>query len=284
MKRRTLLRYVPRTVIPVLLILGVAMLLTTSVVYAQDPLYDCMDDGNTCAAGDFGSLIATVTKVYPGGCVDHDSNSATPPAVLLDFYVTVSAAVPNRYDIGSIIAIDGLPVLRADYQTNSCNRSYLGDDGGYYQLTTVDDQTHWPYLNTTDNQWYYLDVEDDGYDTCGDLGGRDTGDIFFNGVYVGCVDNNDDGQIDLNICLLYDQQQNPDCTNLLQATPPGSVAKCDCTDITIPVSPTAVTLQSLEASSGQPAEIIIAIIAVIAIACLLGLWFTFRLLKRYSQR
>jgi hypothetical protein len=263
-------------VVPILILLITAMLLTSSSALAADPLNYCMDSGNTCAANDFGTLIATVTKVYTGVCVDHDANALTPPAVQLDFYVTVTAAVPTRYDIGSILATDGLPVLRDLYETDSCARGYLGDDGDYYQLTTVDDQTSWPYFNTTDNEWYYWDAEDDGVDVCGDLGGRDSANIYFTGTYVGCVDNNNDGQIDLNICLLYDQQANPDCTDLLTATPPGSVAKCECDDITIPVSPTAITLESLQAGSALPSGTLIGIAALLGVALLVGIWLVWR--------
>lgn len=258
-------------VLPLLFLLITAMLLTSSSALAADPLNYCMDTGNTCAANDFGSLIATVTKVYSGGCVDHDGLPETPLAVQLDFYVTLTAAVPTRYDIGSILALDGQPVLRDDYMTDSCTRGYLGGEG--FSLTTVDDQTAWPYNNL------FWDAEENG-DTCGDIGRNDTAKIFFTGVYVGCVDNypapTGDGQIDLDICLLYDQQATDDCHNLLEATPPGSVAKCECEVINIPVSPTAITLESLQANSALPTGYLVGSAAVLGIALLVGVWLVWR--------
>ena len=283
MKKNRLLNFIPWKAVQLSLLVIAIMLLTSSSVRAADPVNYCMDSGNTCAANDFGTLVAYVTTVYPGGCVDHDANPATPPAVKLDFYVTVNAAVPTRYDIGSILSIDGQPVLRDDYETDGCARSYLGDDHDYYELTTTDNQTHWPYLNPADSEWYYWDAEENG-DTCGDLGGRDTANIYFNETYVGCVDSNNDGQIDLDICLLYDQKAGEDCYDLLSATPPGSVAKCECSRMTIPVSPTAITLESLNASSTQLNGTTIATISALVVAALVSLWLTVRLKKRYSQK
>lgn len=277
-----------RTFISILSILFLAvsmtivfsMLLSTPAQAQDDPqLYYCMDTANTCAANDFGNLVATVTQVYPGGCIDHDNNPDTPIAVKLDFFVVVQAAIPTRYDVGAILALDGEPVLRDNYEAGGCTRGFLGDP---YGLTTVDDRTAWP--NDNDEYW---DAEENG-DLCGDLSREDTAEIYFNGVYVGCIDNypepSGDGQIDLDMCLLYDQQADADCVDLLTATPPGSVAKCDCNIITIPVSPTAIHLESLKAGSGSPNTTVIAMAAGLSAVVLFSIGLTLLLRRRALER
>jgi len=212
--------------------------LTPGLAKAQDPYSNCNPIEN-CTANDFGAPVIHDVVVNQNGCIDHDNNSATPPAVLLDFKLSYTSLSPTRYDIGSLLALDGGTAMRDDYLTGSCYRDWLPAP-----LTATDpsgDGTLWPVNGS------FWDGEGGG-DLCGDMPPGDTATRDFNDMYIACVDNDGNGQIDINLCLIYDNNAQDICTTLPDPTT-GTTAKCQCMTINVPVTPTAIEGLTFSASS-----------------------------------
>jgi hypothetical protein len=212
--------------------------LTPGLAKAQSPYSDCNPIEN-CTANDFGAPVIHDVVVVQNGCVDHDNNSATPTAVLLNFKLSYTARSATRYDIGSLLALDGGTAMRDDYLTGSCYRDWLPAP-----LTATDPSgagTLWPVSGS------FWDGEGGG-DLCGDVPSNDTATRPFNNVYIACVDNDNNGQIDINLCLIYDNNAQNLCTTLPDPTT-GTTAKCQCLTVNVPVTPTAIEGLSFSASS-----------------------------------
>jgi len=214
-------------------------ILTPSLTAAQEPSpYSYCNPIENCTANDFGAPTIHDVVVNQSGCYDHDGKPETPLAVLLDFKLSYTSLSPTRYDIGSLLALDGGTAMRDDYLTGSCYRDWLPAP-----LTATDpsgDGTLWP---VNGNFW---DGEGGG-DLCGDMPPGDTATREFNDVYIACVDNDGNGQIDINLCLIYDNNAQDLCTTLPDPTT-GTTAECQCMTINVPVTHTTIEGLTFSAS------------------------------------
>ena len=147
-----------------------------------------------------------------------------------------------------VLAQDGLDAYRLNYTAGDCYLAYLPAP-----LITTDNTIAWPVTCTiggveTSCFWDAENVTP--ADTCGDLGSQDTARIHIDHQKIECVDTDADGQIDFSICLVYDNNKQDLCQTVTDAAT-GTVAKCGCSRIDLPITPTAVTLAGLEARSSQ---------------------------------
>jgi hypothetical protein len=241
------------------LIVTALLVLIPQTALAQDPtapvVSTCLDAAENCTANDFGDL-ELVSQTSKSGCIDHDNNGTL--EMLFDFTIRLEAASATRYDAGVILSLDGLPAQRADLTTVACLKDFLPTP-----LTTTDTVgiNDWPVAGA------YWDGETGTNgatlpDYCGDLPGNDRAVRTYTDVWVACVDNvnvgangvptpGQDGRIDLNICILYDNNTKNACKNVYDATV-GTTAKCGCEYyVTFPFTPTAVSLLDMNARSSQ---------------------------------
>ena len=214
----------------------------------------CLDAGLNCTANDFGNLVL-VSQTSKSGCIDHDNDGDL--EMQFDFTIQLSAASATRYDVGVILSEDGLPVQRTDLTTIACIKDYLPPP-----LTSTDPTgiNEWP----VNGSFWLGESKTADQDTGGDLPGNDLAIRTYTNVWVACVDNviapttpggtatpGQDGRIDLNLCVLYDNNSNTQCNSVVDATA-GTTAKCSCAYyVTFPFTPTAVSLLDMNARSSQ---------------------------------
>ena len=234
-----------------------------------------------CTANDFGTFIVNPADVHVNvpECVDVTGPGGIPDGIKevnLDFSVVYPSNQPTRYDIGSIMANDGLDPLRdISLLPGLCTRDYLPPP-----LTTTTTATgEWP-----DALGQFWNGEPGvTADICGDLPPSNSAKRYYNDIWVACVDRDNNGQIDISICLYYDNNAQDTCTSLMDATT-GTTAKCQCQTVNLPVTPTAITLESLDVSSALPVGYVIGIAVLLSILLLVGLWLTWQMKKRAEQK
>jgi hypothetical protein len=244
------------------LVVTALLALIPQTALAQDPNpippveSTCLDAGLNCTAKDFGDLVL-VSQTSKSGCINHDNSADGSLEMLFDFTIRLTAASATRYDAGVILSLDGRPTQRTDLTTIACLKDYLPTP-----LTTIDNTTDWPNI---DGAYWDAETGTGGAvlpDTCGDLAGNDAALRTYTNVWVACVDNvivntngtttpGQDGRIDLNLCVLYDNNTKNACLNVYNATA-GTTAKCGCGYyVTFPFTPTAVSLLDMNARSSQ---------------------------------
>ena len=208
--------------------------LTPQLASAQT---SCLPSAGSCTAGDLPALTITSVTDVQGPCTDLiPTNGAGVLEIKLDISYRFNAGANTRYDLGFFLARDGQDVR----VTADCAVDYLKPP-----LTATRPLTEyniWP--NASGEFW---DAEDTPglVDECGDVGKYDTASRTLNDVTVTCVDTNGNGQIDVSICQVYDNNQQNDCG----ATNPGTGSKCDCVRMDLPITPTAIEGLSFSASS-----------------------------------
>ena len=244
------------------LVVTALLALFPQAALAQDPTAPveaaCLDAALNCTANDFGDLVL-VSQTSKSGCVDNDGDGDL--EMNFDFTVRLSAASATRYDVGVVLSKDGMPAQRANPATypTACLKDFLPPPLTETDVTGIND---WPVAG---NNWNG-EPKATGVNTdyCGDLPGNDRAVRTYTDVWVACVDNviapttpggnataGQDGRIDLNICVLYDNNANTRCTNVYEATV-GTTAKCGCDYyVTFPFTPTAVSLLDMNARSSQ---------------------------------
>lgn len=271
-------RFMKSTLFKGLLVVAIVLAvlaLTPRVALADQPtLTECKTVEN-CTANDFGLFIVSGVQVNVPECVDYNFDGIK--EVNLNFTITYPSNQPDRYDIGSILALDGMEPLRDStlIPGSDCARDWLPPP----LTTTLTTTGLWP--NTLGEFWngepgVVLDV-------CGDVPSSNAAVRTYDNIWVACVDQDNNGQIDLSICLYYDNNARDTCTSVMDATE-GTTAKCQCQRTNIPVSPTAITLESLEAGSALPVGYMIGIVIVISIVLLAGLWLAWQTKKRAALK
>jgi hypothetical protein len=242
------------------LIVTALLVLIPQTALAQDPtapvVSTCLDAGLNCTANDFGDLTL-VSQTSKSGCINHDNSPDGSLEMLFDFTIQLEAASATRYDAGLILSLDGLPTQRTDLTKVACLKDFLPTPLTATDPTGIND---WPVSGA------FWDGETGGGatkpDYCGDLPGNDRALRTYTDVWVACVDNvivntngtttpGQDGRIDLNLCVLYDNNTKNACLNVYNATA-GTTAKCGCGYyVTFPFTPTAVSLLDMNARSSQ---------------------------------
>lgn len=150
-----------------------------------------------CNANDI--ELATVTSVTVVDDCDFPGDTAT-----ISFVATFTLTAQDRYDIGVWVAQDG-----GDALTGTCSVS--------------------TFPTSPSPPWTNLDAVDQPTDTCGDITGTNNP-VFssIQNIQVACLDNDGDGELDINACLSWRQSGANDlCTSPLQAFP-GTPSKCNC--------------------------------------------------------
>jgi uncharacterized repeat protein (TIGR01451 family) len=129
----------------------------------------------------------------------------------------------DRYDIGMYIAQDG-----GDAATGSCAKEYLPPPLFVDHCPTNDPSCYDPESGV--GPFY---TAEPAADTCGDLNGADATNTFYTpatSVTITCVDNDDDGFVDVGTGAVWSQQASnggnkPHCTSAADALP-GTNSKC----------------------------------------------------------
>jgi hypothetical protein len=259
----------------VIAIVFAVLALTPRIALADPPtLTECKEVEN-CTANDFGLFVVSGVQVNVPGCTDHNGDGIT--EVNLNFKITYPSNQPNRYDIGSILALDGMEPLRdiTEIPGSDCARDWLPPP----LTTSVTADGLWP--NTLGEFWN--GEPGDVLDVCGDVPSSNDATRTYENIWVACEDQDNNGQIDLSICLYYDNNAQNTCTTVMDATE-GTTSKCQCQRTNIPVTPTAITLESLEAGSALPVGYMIGIVIVISIVLLAGLWLAWQTKKRAALK
>jgi len=206
--------------------------LTPQLASAQT---SCLPSAGSCTAGDLPPLTITSVTDVQGPCTDLiPTNGAGVLEIKLDISYQFNTGANTRYDLGFFLSRDGQDVL----VTSDCAIDYLVPP---LTITRPGDNTAWPVNG------YFWDAEDavGAGDECGDVSKYDTASRTLNDVTVTCVDTNGNGQIDVSICQVYDNNQQ----NVCGATNPGTGSKCDCVRMDLPITPTAIEGLSFSASS-----------------------------------
>lgn len=271
-------RIIKSTLFKCLLVFAVVfaiLALTPKIALADLPtLTECKTIEN-CTANDFGQFIVSNVHVNVPVCTDYNGDGIK--EVNLDFQITYPANSPSRYDLGSILSLDGLPALRdiTELPGSDCARDWLPPP----LTTTLTVDGLWP--NALGEFWN--GEPGDVLDVCGDVPANGDAVRTYDDTWVACVDQDQDGQIDLDICLYYDNNAQDSCTTVMDATE-GTTAKCQCQRTNIPVTPTAITLESLSVGSALPVGYIIGFAIVLSIVLLAGIWLAWQTKNRYSQK
>lgn len=274
-------RIIKSTLLKCLLVAAIAfpiLMLTPKIVLADEPLLTECKEIENCTANDFGILNVYDVSVNTPGCTDYNGDGIT--EVNVDFKIDYPANEPNRYDLGSILALDGMEPLRDITQIpgSDCARDWL--PGSPIPLTTtLTANGLWP--NALGQFWN--GEPRDTADTCGDIPSAGIATRSYDNIWVACVDQDDNGQIDLSICLYYDNNAQDTCTSIMDATE-GTTAKCDCQRVNIPVSPTAITIESLKAGSALSTGKVISLAVVLGVVSLSGFWLVWRSKRRMSTK
>ncbi len=242
----------------IIVIMGVAALGLLAVLPAfaqQGEEGDfCIQDyqtGFTCTANDVPDFEFQIVSVLEN-CNE---------GVVGEMEVVVNAVIasqPNRYDLGIFIAQDGGSALTGD----QCYHGYLS--GGVTD-TVVYDDTFNPngipeIVNGLPNGWWTGETSDPG-DSCGDIESDTEVIVTLPQMRLSCVDNDNDGSADVDVCLSWDNNAQDTCTDVKGAIP-GTNSKCGCTAVQFPFTPTAIS--SLQAKSSSQSSPIIPFAGMVA--------------------
>jgi hypothetical protein len=147
------------------------------------------------------------------------------------FEVFVSASgSPERYDIGTFVALDGGSALAGD----ACFHDFL--EPPLTPTPTFGDKNMDGIADVDGGPWLDVDA-----DQCGDIS---AGTQLFKvtpSLRVTCVDTNSDGSVDASVCTSWDNNAGSVCSGLADAFP-GNNAKCGCArvELGIPLDGTPV--------------------------------------------
>ena len=188
-----------------------------------DPAPSCIEEvaGETlnCTANDVGIAVAVAESPVIDGCDDGPNDTAT-----FNLLADLQSTATERYDIGIYLALDA-----GNARTGNCSVSDL----------TVPPGSH---------------LEGSQNDQCGDIASGALLDNVLVGemITVPCVDEDNNGLLDISSCVSWDNQADDDCEGPLD-TQPNTKAKCRCERITvtnIPVPP-AECDEDLDCSDGD---------------------------------
>jgi hypothetical protein len=213
----------------------------------QDPDFEygpyCVQNylpGAVCTANDV--RIKALVPV-PGTLVD--TCDGTPgDTFTAEFIALVSAeGSPNRYDIGKFIDLSGSP--EGALSGENCFHGFARPP--ITTTPTYGDANGDMVPDIWGGPWWNGEPADPA-DFCGDI---ETNTQIFSSVTVltlPCVDNSDDGRVDVHVCTSWDNNVNSTCADVTGAIP-GTNSKCGCATIEMDFTPTMITLMGLEASS-----------------------------------
>ena len=207
------------------LTLGIVVLALSAVAVPAQEI------GNFCV-GDFvqpANCVANDVRIESFSVVEviEDCLSGVEGEAEMILEVLISAeGSPDRYDLGFFISLDGDSAIDGDLCLHANLAPPLTPTPTYgdYNSDMIDDILNGP--------WWDADE-----DECGDiLGGTQ---IIRNDVQLrfACVDQDDDGLVELDACASWElPNRNAVCNGLSDAIP-GSPSKCGCSllDIDIPV-------------------------------------------------
>ena len=166
-------------------------------------------------------------------------NEGTPGFATVVFEAGLLAGMADRYDIGIFLARDGGSARDGD----DCFHDYL--DPPLTTMPTYGDVDMDTVPDIVGGPWWDGDSATTANDVCGDIEGST--EIFKTlvPVTIACVDTNGDGNVDVDVCLSWDNNANTLCTGVAQAFP-GTNSKCGCSDprIEVPNTPVPVELMS----------------------------------------
>jgi uncharacterized repeat protein (TIGR01451 family) len=195
--------------------------------------------GAVCKANDVRiELLEPITIVE-----DCDTGTIGEAEVIFEMLVSAEGS-PDRFDVGTFLALDGGSALSGD----SCFHDFLepplttsptfGDDNG----DMVDD--------VKDGPWPNLEVQDPG-DTCGDIVGGTQNIKTLQQVTVACVDSDFDGSVDVSVCSSWGNNASGTCAAVTDAFP-GTNAKCSCSVVELGIPPASPPEEPAVAISKTP--------------------------------
>ncbi|MGH9891521.1 MAG: hypothetical protein ACREA0_05965, partial [bacterium] len=143
----------------------------------------------------------------------------------------INTNAQSRYDFGAYIALDGGNAL-----TGNCHRDFLTP---IETASNPPNVTGGPFHNLEDGLNPNTEGSDPGGDLCGDARAEDSITVKnLDSFTVTCTDPDNDGDLELNTCVSWDNQvsrnttQSPTCKDVTDVIP-GTPAKCDCNPLVI---------------------------------------------------
>lgn len=173
-------------------------------------------------------------------------NQGTIGMLTAEFRMMVSAAgSPDRYDIGVFVDLSGesAGALTGD----SCYHDYLSPP--ITETVTYGDLNNDGIADIVAGPWWNGEPSDLA-DTCGDLATNTQAFSYLVPLTLPCVDNNNNGAVDVHVCASWDNNSNTTCEDV-QGAFPGTNSKCSCNTIDLPFNPTKIGLIELTANSSN---------------------------------
>jgi hypothetical protein len=174
----------------------------------------CVQDflpGAVCTANDVRiqalnlvSIVETCAAGVPGEA-----------EAVFDVFISASGS-PERYDIGTFLALDGGSALSGD----ACFHDYLQPP--LTPTPTFGDKNMDGIADVDGGPWLDADA-----DQCGDISAGTQLFKMTPSIRVACVDTNNNGIVDASVCTSWDNNTGSVCSSLADAFP-GTAAKCGC--------------------------------------------------------
>jgi len=227
-----------------LTVLSMVLMITPRVAMSQQTGDFCIGHftpGAVCTAQD-----VRIRSLTPVSIIKDCTTAPNVGYADVIFEMLVSAAgSPNRYDIGTFLALEGGSAKTG----NSCFHDYLPPPLLDFGVTSPSVITNGPWWNG-----------DGGTDTCGDIAAGTELRKTLAPVHIRCVDTNGDGNIDVDTCVSWDNKAAINCTGVANAFS-STKSKCYCalinTGITMPLIPAISVTKTPDTQavvSGGPAE------------------------------
>ena len=207
------------------LVLAIALVAPSAHAQIGNVCVRDFQPGAVCTANDVRIQALNLVSIAEG-CA-----AGVPGEAEATFDVFISAAgSPERYDIGTFIALGGGSARDGD----DCFHDYL--QAPLTTTPTFGDKNLDGIPDVDAGPW--LDAEGD---LCGDITAGTQVFKLTPSLRVACVDTNGNGIVDASVCTSWDNNVVVDCTSLAQAFP-GTNAKCGCArvELGIPIDGTPV--------------------------------------------
>jgi hypothetical protein len=166
--------------------------------------------GAICTANDL--FIDAVVREVINGC----NGAGDTATVVLD--IRVQSASPNRFDVGFFIATDGGSAVSG----HQCYHDFLAPPLTTTPAYTPSADPEDPTLEIINGTWWNGDS-----DGCGDLESQTRAITTLPPLTLACVDTNDDGVVDVDLCVSWDGVDANVCADVTDAFPTTN-ARCRC--------------------------------------------------------
>ncbi len=192
------------------------------------------ETGNVCVQDYQPGAVCTAQNVQVADfivtSIVEACESGTVGEMELQVQVVAQAEMPDRYDLGLYLDLSGL--IEGAKTGDNCFHDYF--DPPLTATPSCGDANNDMIPDILNGPWW----DGDG-DTCGDIesSAQEIKDLTQT-IRVPCVDNDNDGFIDVHACFSWDNNTMGDCFTVVDAFP-STASKCGCqtlsTDVMLPI-------------------------------------------------